>query len=79
MGMSVELHWGLGQEDLLEESREAEALRRRTRRPRLRRGMELEKGKGPLELHVATAQSKTWAKRYNPFFLQTGGKNQPTN
>lgn len=43
MGMSVELHWGLGQEDLLEESREAEALRRRSRRPRLRRGMEVEK------------------------------------
>lgn len=38
MGVGAELQWGWGQEDGLEEGREAEALRSRTRRPRPRRG-----------------------------------------
>lgn len=56
-GWSVDLHWRLGQEDHLEESREAEALRR-TRRPRTRRGPRAGKCGGPLKLHVAVAQIK---------------------
>lgn len=70
---------GLGQEDHLEESREAEALRRRIRGPRPRRGWRVGKGGGALELHVAVAQSKACPKRYNPFFLQIEKKkpNQP--
>lgn len=65
----------MGQEDHLEESREAETLRRRIRRLRPRRGPRVRKGGVSLELHVAVAQSKTCCpKRYNPFFLQTGKK-----
>lgn len=38
MRVGAELQWGWGQEDGLEEGKEAEAPRRRTRRPRPRRG-----------------------------------------
>jgi hypothetical protein len=71
----------LRQEEHLEESREAEALGRRTRRPRPRGGPRIRKGGGSLELHLTIAQSKACPERYNPFFLQTGKKktNQATN
>ena len=68
---------GLRQEEHLEESREAEALGRRTRRPRPRGGPRIRKGGGSLELHLTIAQSKACPERYNPFFLQTG-KKKPT-
>lgn len=71
----MDLQWGVGQEDHLEESREAEALRRRARKPRPRRGPRVEKGGGPPELHVAVAQFKACLKRYNPFFFPDRIKN----
>lgn len=52
MRVGTELQWGWGQEDGLEEGREAEALRRRARRPRPRRGLRAAKGGSSLVLHV---------------------------